>query len=65
MQVHSQQKQPSLKAKTWPKQLLGSLPLAFCFGRSARMVETEPILEKKNKNFNTFKNYKFSFLTKF
>jgi hypothetical protein len=29
MQIHSQQKQPNFKFKTWPKQLLGSLPLAF------------------------------------
>ncbi len=29
MQLHLQQKQPNLKLKTWPKQLLGYLPLAF------------------------------------
>jgi len=29
MQLHSQQKQTNLKLKTWPKQLLGSLPLTF------------------------------------
>ncbi len=29
MHFHSKQKQPSLKLKTWTKQLLRSLPLAF------------------------------------
>ncbi len=28
-QLHSRQKQPNLKLITWPKQLLGSLPLDF------------------------------------
>jgi hypothetical protein len=28
-QLHSQQQQPNLKLKTWPKQLLGYLQLAF------------------------------------
>ncbi len=36
MQLHSIQKQADLKLKTWPKQLLGSLPLTF-----ALPVETE------------------------
>ncbi len=29
LQMHSQQKQPNLKLKSWSKQLLGYLPLAF------------------------------------
>jgi hypothetical protein len=30
-------KRPNLKLKTWPKQLLGSLPLAFSLPRQANL----------------------------
>ncbi len=30
-QLQSKQKQTNLKLKTWPEQLLGSLPLSFAF----------------------------------
>jgi len=29
IQLHSKQKQPNLKKKTWPNQLLGYLPIAI------------------------------------
>jgi len=48
-------KQPNLKLKTWPKQLLGSLPIAFVL--PAVMVDAirqngPPTLSKEMKNDN-------------
>jgi hypothetical protein len=38
MQSRSKQKQSSLKLKTWPEQLLGSLPLAFVLPASFNIL---------------------------
>jgi hypothetical protein len=39
MQFHSKQEQPNLKLKTWPKLLLGSLPLAFTIHSLSKPVQ--------------------------
>jgi hypothetical protein len=38
MQLHSKQKQPNLKLKTWHKQLLSSLLLSFVLPSLAKLA---------------------------